>query len=352
MKYLIDRPGKHEIKLSLSKEGEKLEWLGVVCAREAGEYELDLVMTHLVPDTFGRVEIRGVAENGARVTVRGLVRIEKQAQNSDSFLSMKVLLLDKKSSAVAEPELEILANQVKVSHSASVGKIDKEQLFYLASRGIDETQGKKIIVRGFLGEVTQCHSDAKEKVTQPCLSTGRYRGDTVKLKVMNKEIQRKIDEFVNVKREIVNIVNEWPEGSKMTVLFDKWSLKDVVAHLSNWMIHEIDCLIKLKQGKEPYWEPNVEVFNLKGISERKSHDWDKVHVEFASLGDGLEEIYQTMPNELWDVPIWNGRSETAERFLQENIDHWEGHLSEIQKVTQCHSDTGEVTQCHSDTRQQ
>ena len=63
---------------------------------------------------------------------------------------MKILLLDKKSGATAEPELEIEANRVKASHSASVGKIDDEQLFYLRSRGIEETKAKNIIVNGFI----------------------------------------------------------------------------------------------------------------------------------------------------------------------------------------------------------
>lgn len=146
----ITKPGRHEIKLQLSKEEEKMDWLGIIEAREAGEYEIDLVMTHEVANTFGRVEIRGIAENGARIKIKGLVKIEKDAQNTDSFLSMKVLLLDKKSGATAEPELEILANRVKASHAASVGKIDEEQLFYLKSRGIDEKEAKNIIIKGFL----------------------------------------------------------------------------------------------------------------------------------------------------------------------------------------------------------
>jgi len=149
-KYLINKPGKYEIELSLNKEGEKHEWLGVIDAREEGEYELSLVMSHLVAETFGRVMIKGVAENGARIKVRGLVKIFKQAQNTDSFLSIAILLLDKKSSAVAVPELEIEANRVKASHSASVGKIDEEQLFYLKSRGISEKESKNIIIKGFI----------------------------------------------------------------------------------------------------------------------------------------------------------------------------------------------------------
>ena len=66
----ITKPGKHEIKLSLNKEGENLEWLGIIDARESGEYELNLVISHIAPNTFGRVVIKGVAENGARIAVR------------------------------------------------------------------------------------------------------------------------------------------------------------------------------------------------------------------------------------------------------------------------------------------
>jgi Fe-S cluster assembly protein SufD len=152
-KYLINKPGKYKIQLRLSKEGEKFVWVGVIDAREAGEYELDLVMTHKVANTHGRVEVRGVVENGARVRVKGLIKIEKQAQDTDSFLSMKILLMDKQSGATAEPELEILANKVKASHSASVGKIDEEQLFYLSSRGIIGQEAKEMIVKGFINSI-------------------------------------------------------------------------------------------------------------------------------------------------------------------------------------------------------
>lgn len=152
-KIYINEPGSHDINLQLNKEGSNLEWLGIIDAKIPGEYNLNLVMTHFVPNTFGRVMVKGVASNGAKVKVKGLIKINKEAQNTDSFLSMKILLLDKLSGATAEPELEIEANRVKASHAASVGKIDEEQLFYLKSRGIDENEAKNIIVNGFLSDI-------------------------------------------------------------------------------------------------------------------------------------------------------------------------------------------------------
>ena len=84
-----------------------------------------------------------------------MVKIGKEARNTDSFLEMRVLLLDKKSSAVAEPKLEIENNDVKASHAATVGKIDEDQLFYLSSRGVDLDEANKLIINGFLKEVNE-----------------------------------------------------------------------------------------------------------------------------------------------------------------------------------------------------
>jgi hypothetical protein len=145
-------------------------------------------------------------------------------------------------------------------------------------------------------------------------------------------IHHKLKEFVIIKGEMINIFNEWPEQYRLKPLFDKWSLKDVVAHLSNWMIHDIECLNGLKQGTEPYWEPSTEEFNLKGVSSREGYKWDKVYSEFVNKGEELEEIYNTMPEGLWDVPIWRGYGLTARKFLQADIDHWKNeHLVQMRK---------------------
>ncbi|HOX96493.1 MAG TPA: SufD family Fe-S cluster assembly protein [Candidatus Woesebacteria bacterium] len=149
-KQVFDKPGKYEINLQLNEEGQLLEWLGVVEARKIGDYDLVLTVDHRRPKTVGKVIVRGVAENGARIRISGLVRIEKKAEESESSLVMKVLLVDKESKAEVDPKMEILTNKVKASHSASVGKIDEEQLFFLESRGIEREYAKKMIINGFL----------------------------------------------------------------------------------------------------------------------------------------------------------------------------------------------------------
>jgi len=149
-KYIVNKPGKQEIELRLNNEGERLEWIGIVDARVKGEYELNITMSHVILNTFGRILLKGVVGNGSIVKVKGLIKIEKLAQESDSFLTMKFLLLDKKSAVTIIPELEIEADSVKVGHSASVGKIDEEQLLYLKSRGVGQNEAKTMIINSFM----------------------------------------------------------------------------------------------------------------------------------------------------------------------------------------------------------
>jgi|SaaInlStandDraft_7_1057024.scaffolds.fasta_scaffold259100_1 Fe-S cluster assembly scaffold protein SufB len=153
-KVTLDKPGKKDVVVPFLKKGETAEVLGLVLGGKRGDYELNVIMEHKVGQTKGRVEIRGFAKNGARVKVTGLIKIDKKAQEVDDFLEMRVLMLDDKSWAVVEPRLEIEANQVKASHAATVSKINEEELFYLASRGIDREEAEELIVDGFLKDIT------------------------------------------------------------------------------------------------------------------------------------------------------------------------------------------------------
>lgn len=148
---VFDKPGKYEATIPFTKEGEEKTWVGIVRGMEPGEYELRVTADHQARGTSGRITVRGVAGGGAIVKVYGMIKIRKAAQQTDDFLELRVLTLDKTARAVAEPMLEIEANEVKASHAASVGQVDKEQVLYLMSRGMAKIQAEGIIVEGFLG---------------------------------------------------------------------------------------------------------------------------------------------------------------------------------------------------------
>ncbi|MGI0053464.1 MAG: SufD family Fe-S cluster assembly protein, partial [Thermoplasmata archaeon] len=84
---------------------------------------------------------------------RGLVRIEKDARKTLSFLSEHAMLLSRGARSDTIPVLEILCRDVKATHSSSVAPVDPEKVFYLASRGIGESDAIRMIGEGFLAHV-------------------------------------------------------------------------------------------------------------------------------------------------------------------------------------------------------
>jgi len=146
-------------------------------------------------------------------------------------------------------------------------------------------------------------------------------------------MKNKIEKFKRIRQSVKDLIDQFPENHRLDVLFDQWNLKDIVAHLNNWMVHDIDCLTALKEGREPYWEPDVDEFNRKGIEERKSIIWEKIYKEFIDLGDNLINIYETLPDNLWGKSIWQKyKNQTAHRFLDDDISHWESeHLGDLRE---------------------
>lgn len=146
-KITLNKPGVKKIRISVA--GETLV-KGVILGEEKGDYVLDLLVEHKRQDSSGKVVIKGIAKNGANVKVKGKIKIPANCNGVDSFLEIRLLILDDKSSAQADPELEIESNEVKASHAATVSKIDEEEIFYLQSRGVERKKAEGLIVGGFL----------------------------------------------------------------------------------------------------------------------------------------------------------------------------------------------------------
>ena len=145
-----NKPGEEHVVIAISNKGEEKNWLGIIDAREKGNYSLSVEAIHREGENRGKITVRGVVGKGAVVKVRGLIKIEKNAQKVDDFLEIRLLLIDPTARATADPQLEIEADNVKASHAASVGRIDEEQILYLMSRGMSMNEAKETIIQGFL----------------------------------------------------------------------------------------------------------------------------------------------------------------------------------------------------------
>lgn len=107
---------------------------------------------HIVGETESDITSKAVLQNGGQAGFKGLVGIKPHASNSEGYQQMDVLLMDSQSKASAIPELDIQTDQVQCSHGATIGELDQDQLFYLQSRGLPESQAIKLLLIGFLTE--------------------------------------------------------------------------------------------------------------------------------------------------------------------------------------------------------
>jgi Fe-S cluster assembly protein SufD len=82
-----------------------------------------------------------------------MIRVERDAQKTNAYQENRNLLLSERAHADAIPGLEILANDVRCTHAATIGQVDREELFYLMSRGLSRAEAERLIVRGFFSEI-------------------------------------------------------------------------------------------------------------------------------------------------------------------------------------------------------
>ena len=138
----------------------------VICLLLAkkGTLKLETEVIHDAPNTFSRTLVKGVLDGDATANYEGLVTIRKGAKNADADLNEHAILLSPKARAGAIPRLEVLENEVKAGHGATVGKVGEDELFYLATRGLTRAEAKRLIVRGFLESFVEefPHAEAKE----------------------------------------------------------------------------------------------------------------------------------------------------------------------------------------------
>ena len=110
---------------------------------------------HLARDTTSKIISRSVSKDGGHTAYRGLLHIAKGAKNVKSSVRCDALLIDEKSTTATYPYMEIQEDDATVTHEASVGKVGEEQLFYLMSRGISDSDALSMVVNGFMEPFTK-----------------------------------------------------------------------------------------------------------------------------------------------------------------------------------------------------
>jgi Fe-S cluster assembly protein SufD len=145
--------GKIRIQNDLAGPGATSRVTGAYFADGTQHLDYDTFQEHIAPNTTSDFAFKGALRDKARTVWRGMIRVEEGAQKTNAYQENRNLLLSKTAHADSIPGLEILANDVRCTHGATLGQVDREQLFYLMSRGLTRAEAERLIVRGFFQDV-------------------------------------------------------------------------------------------------------------------------------------------------------------------------------------------------------
>jgi Fe-S cluster assembly protein SufD len=146
---------KNFAELDLISSGAEGKMSGFYFLDKNQHLDYDSQQNHLAPNTTSNLLFKGALVDESRSVWQGMIYVAPGADKTDGYQANRNLLLSKQSRADSIPGLEILANDVRCTHGATVGKIDPDQIFYLMARGIARQDAEKLIVEGFFDPIMQ-----------------------------------------------------------------------------------------------------------------------------------------------------------------------------------------------------
>lgn len=144
---------RHESYIKLMQEGASAEVNGIYKLNSDGVSDITTNIRHLAPHTISNQLVKGVVDGHAKGVFQGQIHIAPDAEQTEGYQLHRALLLSDEGEVDCKPELEIFADDVKCSHGATCGDLDKEQLFYMQSRGININDARRILIEAYLQEV-------------------------------------------------------------------------------------------------------------------------------------------------------------------------------------------------------
>jgi len=147
------KKGKVRIQNDLAGQGATSRVTGAYFTDGDQHLDYDTFQEHIAPNTTSDFAFKGALRDTSTAVWRGMIRVEPDAQKTNAYQENRNLMLSPTTHAVPIPGLEIMANDVRCTHGATVGRVDREQLFYLMSRGLSRSEAERLIVRGFFEDV-------------------------------------------------------------------------------------------------------------------------------------------------------------------------------------------------------
>ncbi len=147
------KKGKVRIQNDLAGEGATSRVTGAYFADAEQHLDYDTFQEHIAPNTTSDFAFKGALRDRATAVWRGMIRVERDAQKTNAYQENRNLMLSPTTHAVPIPGLEILANDVRCTHGATVSRVDRDELFYAMARGLSRGEAERLIVRGFFQDI-------------------------------------------------------------------------------------------------------------------------------------------------------------------------------------------------------
>lgn len=154
--FILSMGGKlvrREIQVTLDQHGAEARVDGAYGIAGNQHSDIHSEIIHQAPRTVSHQTVKGILGGQSRGVFQGRIHVARTAQGSDGRQLHKALMLNRGPEVDCKPELEIFADDVQCAHGATTGELDKDHLFYLLSRGIDERTARALLIEGFLDDV-------------------------------------------------------------------------------------------------------------------------------------------------------------------------------------------------------
>jgi Fe-S cluster assembly protein SufD len=142
-----------DLAAQMEGPGSRSEMLGLYFAQGDQHFDHNTRQNHRVPHATSDLLYKGGLDGRSRAVFRGIIKVFPGAQRTDAYQTNRNLILSRQAESTSLPNLEIEADDVRCSHAATVGHLDKEELFYIMSRGVPRKEAERLVVFGFFGEV-------------------------------------------------------------------------------------------------------------------------------------------------------------------------------------------------------
>lgn len=137
------------IECILAGHGAQARIVGAYGVRGLNKVKINTIQHHQAAYTSSTLIMRGVLYDEAHAYYHGAVIVERDAHGCNASQENKNILMSNNARAVSEPQLQVLTDDVRCFHGSATGRCDGEQLFYCATRGIDEKRAQQLLLYAF-----------------------------------------------------------------------------------------------------------------------------------------------------------------------------------------------------------